>query len=187
MKHTGFTLLETLMVLGISAVIGVILVSIVVQSGSYFTNQNSEIANNISLNSINTELQQGIQDASSIAAAYGQYSSSATTVIAVYPSLTANGQIIDNKFDTVIITQDTTKPNLLRKYVFADSTSSRKNENQILTANLAYLQFIYLNDQQTVVSPASAKRIDFVIKVAEKNGVNSKESSASGRINLKNV
>lgn len=191
LNNNGFSLMEILLVLGSAAIIGTILVTIMVESSKYFTNQNTEINNNLSLNSISSEIQQGIQNASSINGSFtngtNQYTTNFSTLIASIPALDASGDMIDTKFDTVVITQDRIKPNILHKYLFADPVSSRKNEDKILTSNLTYLQFVYLNDSETIVAPNTATRIDYVVKVAEKNGFNQKESSLSGRLNLKNV
>lgn len=187
----GFTLTEVLIVLGASAIIGTVLVTLMVQGSSAIFNQNVQINHNIALNNASSKLNETIKYASSIQAVYTngltQYSSNSTSIIVNLPSINQQGSVIDNKHDVIVIAKDPLKPAILRKYIFADPVSSRKSTSQVILTNLSFIQFVYLGDNETGVSPTAASRVDYTIKTAEKTAFSSKESSISGRINLKNL
>jgi type II secretory pathway component PulJ len=190
-NQMGFTLAEILIVLAASAIVGTILISILIQGSSLFSHQSTKVSQNLSLNSTSNQISQSIQFASSIASNYTNggfsYTTSNKTLIAKIPSLDSSGNVIENKFDTLIIMPDPIKNNQLKKILFVDPLSYRKSENSVITTNLSYLEFIYLNDNGIQTSPQTATRVDFIVKVAEKAGQTVQESSVSGRINLKNI
>lgn len=190
-SQTGFTLTEILIVLASSAIIGTILVTIMVQGSGIFSDQNTQVNQNLSLNNVSSNISQSIQFGSGILGSYTagaiQYTTSSNTIIAQIPSLNAQGGLIENKYDTVVITTDPNKTTVLRKYLYPDPQSSRVADNKVLVTNLSQIQFIYLNDNAVEVAPTTATRVDFIVKVAEKSGIGVQESSISGRINLKNI
>lgn len=190
-KESGFTLTEVLIVLAASAIIGTILVTILVQGSSIFSSQNATVNQNLSLNNASNQITQSIKFASTILTSYTNnqitYTTNNQTIILKIPSINNQGNVIDNKFDTLIIMPDSNKPKILRKMIFPDPTSSRKSDNAVIASNLSQIQFNYLNDSGNLTSPSLATRIDFVIKVSENLNNSTKESSISGRINLKNI
>lgn len=189
--QSGFTLAEVLIVLASSAIVGTILVSILIQGSNLFSHQSTKVNQNLSLNSTSNQINQTIQFASSIASTYTNgsftYSTSNDTIIVRLPSLDSSNNVIENKFDTVIIMADPIKPTHLKKLLFPDPSSTRRSENTVLTAQLAYLEFKYLNDNGVQTTPQTATRVEFNVKIAEKSGLTTQESSISGRINLKNI
>lgn len=189
--QTGFTLAEVLVVLGASAIIGTILVTILIQSSNIFSSQNATVNQNLSLNNASNQITQSIKFAASVASSFTNnqttYTTSSQTIVINLPSLNNQGNVIDGKFDTLIIMPDASKPKLLKKLIFPDLASSRKAEITVIASNLSQIQFTYLNDSGNITSPTSATRIDFILKVSENLNNTIKESSTSGRINLKNI
>jgi prepilin-type N-terminal cleavage/methylation domain-containing protein len=187
----GFTLIEILIVMACSAIIGTILVTILVQGSSIFSDQTTKVNQNLSLNSASNQIDQTVQYASQISANYIDGSTTYTTsdkvLIGKLPAIDSSGNVIESKFDTFILMQDPVNSAYLKKLIIPDLLSSRKSEDMTLLNQMTFLQFVYLNDSAVVTTPQTASKIDFVIKVAEKSGNGIKESSISGRINLKNI
>ena len=190
-KQSGFTLAEVLIVLACSAIVGTILVTILVQGSSIFNDQNTRVNQNLSLNSINSKITQQIQFASSVASTFSSgsttYSSGPDTLVTKIPSVDSTGSVIDSKFDTMIISSDPIDKNILKLWIYPDISSSRKAETLVLTNQLSFIQFSYLNDEAVPTTPQTATRVDFIVKIAEKTNATIKESSISGRANLKNL
>lgn len=187
----GFTLAEVLIVITGAAIIGTILITIMVQSSNIFTNQNTQVTQNLALNNINTELSQTIRFASQIASNFAQgsdnYSSGTNQIVIKTPSIDNQKNIIDNKTDTIIYLTDPNDQKLLKKMVFPDPASSRPAENSILNSHLENLQFRYLNDSNVETNPVSATKVEFEITLGEKSAFTNKTNSLSGKVNLKNL
>lgn len=187
----GFSLVEILVALGVASVAGVILISILVSGNSLFMQQNSNVFQGLSLNHATEQINDSISQASQVANSYPEmsptYVTSESVLVLKIPSIDSSGNIIDQKFDYIVISQDDQKSNILRKRVFPDPSSSRKNENGVLATTVSSLTFSYLDSNNITVSPPSATKISFSIMLTEKAGSDNKTSSVSGQVNLRNI
>lgn len=186
----GFSLIELLVVMGVGSVIGVMLITMLVQNNGLFYQQNTRSNQGISLNDVTTEIIQGIRNASSIASSYPatdpEYTSSANTLVLSMVSLSANGEVIDNTYDFLVISPDAQKPTILRRRLFPNSASSRKAENKVLLTNLSLLQFVYKDKSGVLVSPTSAAKVNVILNIKDQIGINSENSSSSAEVSLRN-
>ncbi len=189
-NNQGISLIEVLLGAAAMGIIGTIIVTIMVNGSGVLFSQNTQINQSLSLNNVNSKIHVSIKNASTITASYingsSSFTSTSSTIIFQVPSIAANGNAIDGKFDTMVITTDPENLKLLKKYVFPDISSSRKSGSELMVNNLSKIQFVYLNSSGAVVNPTTATTIDYVINISEKSSYGVKESSSSGRVNLKN-
>ena len=187
----GFTLVETLIVITIAALVGAILVAIFVSSNSLFYQQSARIAQGVSLNSAVSQIRESIKAGVFVVSSYPQpspvYTTSSQTIVLALPAIDSTGQVIEAVYDYLIITKDATNPKILRKIILPDSTSSRKSENRVLTTKLSEITFLYQDQLGNQTSPTSASEINFTVNISEKTtGQNNEASSASAQVNLRN-
>lgn len=186
----GFTLFETLIVVAIFLVVGVLLVSILVNNTGLYNSQSSLVTSGLNINDAMREIDTNIRQASSIAIGYPEiaptYTTSNITLVLKIPSFNASG-IINNTFDYVVLTQDTAKNNLLWEYVFPDILSERESQNKVLTNILESVNFIYLDKNDNVVTQTSAEKIKTEITVLPTNTGSNKSRTATIVTNLRNL
>lgn len=178
----GFTLLESMMAAGVALVMGVFLVSILVNNTGLFYQESSIVNEGLSLNDVLDKVNSTAKEAISVAASYPSssptYFSSANVLILKLPALSINGVITDT-YDYAVFYPDTNKPKVLRKKVFPDTSSTRKAEDLILTTILDSITFDYLDKNNNPVSMISASKIKTNLSVLSKTGsVGSKRSSS---------
>ncbi len=190
MRKNGFTLVELIVVMAISAVAGTLLITILVQSNGVFFQQNSKISQGVSVNDTIEEIRSATKQAASVASGYPtsspQYVSNISTLVLGLPSFGSDGNAIENTYDYVVFTKDSQNPVILRKLVFPDIASFRKSENKVLITKLSLINFYYQDKNGTLVSPTSATQISFVINEIEKAGIANQQSSASAQVSLRN-
>lgn len=188
----GLSLAEVLVVVSISAIVGVILVSFLVQNNSLFISQTAKVSQGLSANQASAQISEAIKQASAVVTAClppscsTEYASGLSILVLTLPAINAAGDVIENSVDYLVITADSGKPEILRKLVFPNLQSSRKSENLVLATKLEKLKFIYLDSAGNQVSPAAATRVNFTINLLEKAGFSNEQSSASGQVNLRN-
>lgn len=186
----GISLVEVLLGAAAMAIIGTVIVSIMVNGSGVLYSQNTQINQSLALNSVNSSLHEYIQNASAIITTYingsSTFTTSSSTIIFQVPSIASDGNAIEGKFDTMVITADPGNSKLLKRFVFPDSGSSRKTETNLMLTNLSKIEFTYLNSAGTVVSPTAATTVDYAVTVTEKSSYGDKESSTRGSVNLKN-
>lgn len=188
----GLSLAEVLVVVSISAIVGVLLVSFVVQNNNLFISQTAKVSQGLSANQASSQISEAIKQASAVAAVClppscsTEYISSLSVLVLTLPAINAAGDVIENIVDYLVISADSSNSRVLRKLVFPNSLSSRKAANQVLATKLLQLKFIYLDSSGNQVSPTSASRVNFTVNLLEKAGFSSEQSSASGQVNLRN-
>lgn len=186
----AFTLIELLVVMGIGSVIGIMLISFLVQQNGIFYQQNSKLNQGVSLNNVMSEINDSIRLASGVATSYVNgtttYSSSTNTLVLSYLSIDQNGDPIENTYDYLIITKDSTT-GLVRKLFFPNNSSFRKSQNKVLLTKASLLSFSYLNKNNLIVSPTAAAKVNVVVNLNDQIGLNkTQSSSASATVSLRN-
>ncbi len=186
----GFSLVEVLLVVTVSSIAGVLLLTIFTQNNGLFIQQSARVAQGLNLNDSVTEISDSIKYAASIvpiSQGNPQYTTGLETIVLALPSLDAQGNIIDQTFDHLIITKDLQNPKILRKLLQKDASSSRLYINKVMTTRLSKINFYYLDQEGKSVSPSGASKINFVINLKEVTGLNRNEdSSSSSQVNLRN-
>lgn len=190
MNNKGFTLVEVLITLTISMVIGVLLLSVFYQNSGLYSKQSTKISQGLSISRAAREISDTIKSSAAVVnvnpIGSTSYTTSSSSLVLSTPSVNAQGGVISNVFDYVVIARDISSTKILRKYVFVDPASSRKEENKVLSTNLNDIIFLFFDDSGNVVSPTAASKINFSILLDEKAGNSNQQSSASGQINLRN-
>jgi hypothetical protein len=137
-----------------------------------------------------SEISEAIKHASSIvpiSQGDPQYLTGLETIVLALPAIDAQGNVIGETFDHLIISKDPQNPKILRKLLQKDSSSARKGENKVLATKLSKINFYYLDAEGKTVSPAGASKINFVLNLNEATGLNkSEDSSSSSQVNLRN-
>lgn len=191
-NNKGFSLIEVLIVLSIAAVAGGLIFDFLASSGKLFIDQSAVINHGLSLNQSQQELSETIKSSSGIAAQYpaqgtAQYESDSNTLVVELPGIDENGDAVNTFNDYAVIEADQSNPKILRKQVFKDDQSYRKNESKVLSINLKNINFSYLDSSNGQTVPEVAVRVGYVISLSSDTGDSDKESSGSGTVNLKNL
>lgn len=157
----GLTLIEVLVGMGISAVAGVLLLVIVVQSTGLFTDQSAKLETGLSLNDALGKVRTSIKQATLIEA-----TSSAVRLILKASSINSEGNVINDTYDIFDFYKD---QNVLHFKVIPSSQSTRPLSDQIL-ASLDNLLFEYFNAASPPIpvppNQASKVRVTMTIKGA---------------------
>lgn len=189
-KNAGLTLIELLIFFTIAAGVGVLLVAILFQSNRLFLNESSKVYQGININDANSQITEALRSTSQIASSYTDgvkvYTSGDLTIVLQVPSVDSSGSSIANTYDYFVITKDASKEYLLKKYVFPNAASTRSSGEKILSNKLSFLQFSYLDDSGNTVLPSAATRINFRLNLQDKLGVQIRETSTSGQVNIRN-
>ncbi|MFH0937171.1 MAG: hypothetical protein V1808_02675 [Candidatus Daviesbacteria bacterium] len=186
----GFTLLEILVASGAAFIIGVLLLTILVNNNGFFNQQAGVISKGLSLNDTMSTIDGYIRQASVIASGYPEvsptYISGAQTLVLKLPAINAQGTI-EGASDYFVITKDPSKPAILRAHIFPDPQSSRVAKDQVLTTLLQTVQFKYLDKAGAEVSPASAVSVEISMTVVTQAGLNQSTRTATGSTSLRNL
>lgn len=189
-KQAGFTLVELMVGLLLSSLIGVLLISLWVQNNGIFIHQTANVGQGISLNQSGSYISDAIKSASSVASSYPlvspTYFSNSSSLVLAVPSVDSSGDSILNVYDYEIFVKDSANPLILRKIVFSDPSSSRKAQNMVLTTNLSDLSFSYLDKSGNIVSPTAAQKVKFIITQNEKIAYGQVQNNVTGEANLRN-
>lgn len=188
----GWSLLEVLIAVTVAAVAGGLLINLMVSSNKLFFDQSAQISHGLSLNQAVLEITDLIKSSSGIATQYPvqgapQYVSDGDTLVIKLPSIDGNGSVIDSVFDYAVIEADQSKPEVLRKQIFNDNSSTRNSENKVLSTALDSVAFSYLDVNNGIVTPDQSARVGFTIILSTTSGFSENESSASSTVNIKNI
>lgn len=192
MRNTkGITLPEILIGMTVAAVAGTLLINLLVSSNILFFNESVKVRQGLSLNQAAKEITASIKSSFAVVNQYpptgaAQFTTGPEALVLKIPSIDQNGSVIDQKFDYIVFYKDPSSPKILRKQIFKDASSYRKEENKVLATSLDQLKFIYLDATNTQVAPVEAVRINFSINLDENTATSDNESSGSGTVNLKN-
>lgn len=189
--NAGFTLIELLLVMGIGSVIGVMLITFLVQQNGIFYQQSSKLNQGVSLNNAMLEINNVIHQASAIVPSLTDgnttYTSGKQTLVMSLPSVNQNGDVIDKTFDYLVLTVDSKNSGIIRLLTFPSVSSTRPAGNKVLVSNASLLEVSYLDKNNLDISPSIAVKVGVVLNVKDNLGLNNNQtSSSSARINLRN-
>lgn len=186
----GITLVELLIASSIGIAAGVLLIGIFARNNNILFFEQSTILQGLELNDTVSKLDNDIKIATAVSLGYpeqsSQYSSSDQVLVLKLNSIDSNFDIIDETYDYIVVAADSANPLVLRELQFVDPLSSRKPFNHVLATKLSKVQFKYLDSTGNEVSPTLASTVLYTINLKVKDGVSVRESSSSGRVNLKN-
>lgn len=153
MKQSGMTLIEVLVAMFISVIVGGLLLVIMTSSSGLFFKESSKISQGVGTNEALTILRQNIKQASSIANISGP-----SQLVLELASYDSSGNLISNTYDEIVFLRD---QNFLRFKVFPNELSQRKSVDQVLATSVDGLLFEYFNNANppVQVTPNTAAKI----------------------------
>lgn len=191
LRQKGLTLAEVIIVLGISAVVGLLLMNIFVQNNQLLYQQSAKVSQGVSLNDAVNAITNDIKSASAVAAGYPIGSptilSSDSGLVLQIPSIDSNNNIINQTYDYTAIFPDAANQQLLREQIYPDPQSSRQALNRVLVSNLSLIKFSYLDSSGQIVTPTAASAINLTINLKQKVGMGNEQSSSSAQVHLRNT
>lgn len=187
----GWSLIEVLIVMTVASVAGGLLISLMISSNRIFFDQSAHISQGLSLNQTELELTDLIKASAGVAAQYPAsgtpvYTTDSNTLVIKLPAISASGDVIESVYDYAVVEADPAKPEILRKQVFNDAGSFRKAENKVLSTSLKNITFIFLDDNNSPVTPALSGRVSFIVEQSSKSGFSENNSTGSGTVNIRN-
>lgn len=188
-KKTGYTLIETLVVMSITIVAGVLLVVIMVNSTGLFTQQSSKVAEGLSVNDSLMQIRNAIKTANSIAVNYTNgaqtFTTGPTQLILKVPSLDSSNNIISDKYDYYVFYVD---QKTLHFKIFPDVLSSRQAKDQIFSTSVDNINFQYFNTAvpPMEVIPINALKVRVTLTLKQRVGINFETNTATSEANLRN-
>lgn len=190
MKQKGITLAEVVITVAISAIVGGLLLTVIVNSAGIFYKESSKLEEGLNINDALSQLRSNIKQSSAIIASYSgggtTYTSSDSQLVLKLASIDSSGNIIDNTFDYYVFFLDQTK---LRFKTFpAVGQSSRKSIDQIFSTSVNSLNFQYFNSANppVEVSPTAALKVRITLTLKQKIGANYETNTATSEANLRN-
>ena len=186
----GLTLLEVLIVMGISGLVGALLLVIILSSAGLFYQQSSKVGQGVTSNDALSEIRSVVKESSAIQSSYtdgaATYMSSSQQLVLSLGSIDGSGNLIANTYDFFVFFKDSDK---LRFKSFLDPKSfGRKSKDQILSLNVQTVSFQYFNSQNPPqeVSPTSATKIKITLTLRQKSGSSYESSTATSEASLRN-
>lgn len=170
--QAGLSIAEILVAVGITAIAGVLLASVLFNSAGLFTDQAVKVGSGLNLNDALSEVRSVIKQAAMTDAA-----SNASNLLLKVSSVDESGSIIEDVFDSYNFYLDN---QTLHFKVVPDPQSSRKSVDRIFSTSVDNLVFEFLNSASPPVetSPENAKKIRITLVI--------KNSTATSEANLRN-
>lgn len=186
----GLTLVEVLIAMGISVIVGALLLVIILNSSGLFLNQSSKVGQGLESNDALAKIRETIRESSLIASSYPEsaspvYTSGSGQLVLKLSSVDSNGNIVSDTYDYFVFFFDTDK---LRLKSFPDTQSTRKAQDQILSFNVDSIKFQYFDSTvpPNEVSPSSAAKIKITLSLKQKAGQSFEVSIATTEASLRN-
>lgn len=186
----GFTLIELVVAMGISIIIGALLISVLSHNTGFFYQESGVVNEGINQNNLTVETGKYIRQAVQVASGYPisspTYTSSSTTLVLQIPGLSSTGTVLSNIYDYVVVYKDSSNSKVLHLQVFPDPTSYRGSLNEILTTLLNTITFTYLDINGNVVSPTSSAQVEINYSLLSKTGSVSSTGTVDFKTTLRN-
>lgn len=185
----GFTLVEILIVMGITAIAGILLVVIIVNSSGLFTQQSTKVTEGLNINDALVQIRNTIKGASAVVTSYTSGSQTFVTgssqLILKVPSLDSSNNIIADTYDYFVFYLD---QKTLHFKIFPNALSSRQIRDQIFSTNVDILNFQYLNTAipPVEVAPVTASKVRVTLTLKQRIGLNYETNTATSEANLRN-
>lgn len=186
-KQSGFTLVEMIITIAITAIVGVALLVILVNSMGLQTAQSNRVMQGLGINDSLSDISNWVRRASVVAEGYPTtpytYTSGESVLVLKIPSIDASDNVVDDVYDYVVFVVEDAK---LKEKLFPDNLSSRKPVNKILTNNIASVVFSYQNATGQTVTPSAASVITATINLSQKSTYTNETNSGTSTMRLRN-
>lgn len=151
----GFTLMEIVVAMGISVIVSALLITILVRSSNVFYKQTTKVSQGVGINNALSRLREVTKEAQLV-----DVTSSASELVLKIPTVTSQGDFVENTFDLAIFMRDSDK---LKYKLFPDSQSSRTAADEILAGSVDNFILQYFDKDGQVVTPVSAVKIKMTL------------------------
>ncbi len=188
-RQAGLTLMEVLVAMGISILVGALLVVIIVNSAGLYSKESINLQGGLNSNNALGEIRQTIKQSSAIISSYTDgavtFTSGNDRIVLKVSSTDSLGNLISDTFDYFVFFKDA---NILRLKTFPDTASSRKTQDRIFSTNVDSLKFQYLNSANPPeeVTAATAAKVKVTLSIKQKNGTNYEIRIATSEADLRN-
>lgn len=190
MRKNGFSLIEIIIVMAVAAIAGVLLIQVLVNNNGLVYDQSVKISQGLNLNDLSSLIENDIKSSAGIASQYPDtnptYVTSAITLIVKIPSINQSEDVIPDTYDHIVIASDSANQKILRRITIPAQASFRPANNRVLTSSLSFVKFSYLDVSGVPITSTNASKINYIVNLFNKSGLNNYQSSASGEINLRN-
>ena len=177
-KSEGFSIMEVVVVIGIIAICGGILIEIFIGQNRIYKLETAELnITNDARNSLD-DIDNYIRQSTLALSSYTSYTASATTLILQIQSVNSSNQLIAGTYDTVVFYLSGS--NLFRQ-VFPAVGSSRLPITKKIAENITGLVFTYNNVDFALVTQVSTD-----LTIAKNAGVVTKSITVSSDARLRN-
>lgn len=184
----GFTLPEVIIASLVSAVVGVLLLSILVNNTSVSYKESSKVLEGLDSNQALMSIRGGIKESQAIVASYPItgtpiYTSGPTQLILRLASIDSAGGIIDNTFDYSVFY--ISNENFHQK-ILPDILSQRQSADKVISKYVNDVYFQYLDSTGTTVSPPAAAKVRVTLTLQQKSGSSIVTNVATTEANIRN-
>lgn len=185
-NSAGFTLAEVTITLGVTLLVGTLLLVVIVNSAGLFYKESSKVGQGVGINDALSKMTEEIKASSAIAVSYTDgsttYTSTSNQLVLKLSSIDSSGNIL-SATDYFVFFLDQKK---LRFKTFPDPTSARKAADQIFSTNTNSLVFQYFNSSNQEVISSSATKVKITLKLKQKAGATDEQNIATSEANLRN-
>lgn len=184
----GITLIEIVITVSITMVIGLVLANILLNSTSLQVQEEAKVSQGLGLNDALFKIRSTAKSAYAVAISYPetppvQYTSSPSELVLKIPTIDVSGNMIKGSFDYFVYYTTT---NFLKEKVFPSPQSKLKSSDQILARNVSKVTFDYLDINNNVVSPTATAKIKISLQLTEQAGLEKQESISTSEAVLRN-
>lgn len=183
----GFTIMETILVITVVAIIGIFIAMILINNTGLFYLETSKVDQGLHINDVLSSIHGNIRRASSVAVGYPEisptYTTSSTALVLKLSSTDSLNNVIQGSYDYIVYYLDVNK---LRYKSFSASGSTRSSADQILAFNVDKVLFQYFDSLGNEVSATSAIKVRVSITLKQKAGALNLSNSATSEAYLRN-
>jgi prepilin-type N-terminal cleavage/methylation domain-containing protein len=146
MKQNGFTLIETLVVIAVFAVVVLVLLNLFDRHGALYTYEQAQLAvsggSRITMTEVNTYASQAYRIMASADVGGTTYTSGTTTLVLQIPTVNSSGNIVADTWDYAVFTLTGAS---LTEIIQPDGQSARPAVSRLLSDIVSGLSFTYDN------------------------------------------
>lgn len=187
-KSNGFTLVEMIITLTLTAIIGTVLIVVLVNSLSLQTTQSARVSQGLGINNALSDISSWVRRAAGVSLGYPAttpftYTTGANVLVLKVPSLDATGAVIADVYDYVVFVVESLK---LKEKIFPNALSTRQQSDKILTDNVASVAFSFQNTAGQSVTPDLASVVTVTINLSQKAAYSNEENTGTSKMRLRN-
>ena len=176
----GFTLVELIIGMTVSVLVGGLLLSLLVSSARLSTQQSAKVTQGIDANETTVNIATYIKQAAGV-----DPTSDGIHLVLKLPSIDSSGDSITNAYDLVDYVKDGDKIRL-KVIPNVSPVSSRNVEDRILAFNCTELIFEYFDALGSVVIPSLATKVGVSVKLEQDTGSGLQTDIATTEAELRN-